>query len=338
MSGRDTRRAGAPTGSGSQASGSGAPRGILVTGATGNVGSEVCRYLAGGDRPVFGAVREHDVQEDGTASDRAAARLFGAEPRRFELTDPSTWAAALEGADRVFLVRPPHISRIRRDMMPFLSCLADREIARVVFLSVQGAESNSIVPHRRIERAIRDLDLPYTFLRPSFFMQNLTTTHLPEIRDEHRIFVPAGDGTTNFVDVRDIGEAAAIALCDDAYHTTACALTGAESYTYHDIAARLSRILGTTVVYESARLVPFLRYHFARGRSLGHTLVMYALYSVTRLGKAGGATDAVERITGRQPRSLDEFIRDHRDVLAAAASRVGSIRQGRPPAARGASG
>ena len=54
------------------------------------------------------------------------------------------------------------------------------------FLSVQGAESNPIVPHHRIERAICDLGLPYTLLRPSFFMQNLTTTHLPEIRDEHR--------------------------------------------------------------------------------------------------------------------------------------------------------
>ena len=311
MSGRDTRD------------------GILVTGATGNVGSEVCRHLAGRGRPVFGAVREHDVREDGTASDRAAARLFGAEPRRFELTDPSTWAGALEGAGRVFLVRPPHISRIRRDMMPFLSHLADRGIERVVFLSVQGAENNSIVPHHRIERAIRDLGLPHTFLRPSFFMQNLTTTHLPEIRDEHRMFVPAGNGTTNFVDVRDLGEAAAIVLCEDASRNTACALTGAESYTYHDVAARLSRILGSTIAYEPARLVPFLRYHLARGRSLGHTLVMYALYSVTRLGKAGGATDAVERITGRPPRSLDEFIRDHRDTLTGSVGR---------PSARDASG
>lgn len=329
MTERGTRRPGAHAGSGSPASGSGAPRGILVTGATGNVGSEVCRHLAKGDRPVLGAVREHDVREDGTASDRAAARLFGAEPRRFEFTDPSTWAAALEGAGRVFLVRPPHISRIRRDMAPFLSYLADRGIERVVFLSVQGAESNSIVPHHRIERAIRDLDLPHTFLRPSFFMQNLTTTHLPEIRDEHRIFVPAGNGTTNFVDVRDIGEAAAIVLCDDAYRNTACALTGAESYTYHDVAARLSSILGTAIVYEPARLVPFLRYHLSRGRPLGHTLVMYALYSVTRLGRAGGATDAVERITGRRPRALDEFVRDHRDTLTGPVAR---------PSARGASG
>jgi len=297
------------------AAGSGSGRGILVTGATGNVGSEVCRHLAGSERPVFAAVRPARVRADGSAGDRAAVRLFGAEPRAFDFTDPATWRQALEGVSRVFLVRPPHISRVRRDMAPFLSYLADRGTERVVFLSVQGAESNPIVPHHRIERAICDLGLPYTLLRPSFFMQNLTTTHLPEIRDEHRIFVPAGDGETNFIDVRDIGEVAAIVLCDDAYRNTACALTGAQSYTYRDVADRLSGILGTTIAYEPARLGPFLRYHRARGRSLGHTLVMYALYSVTRFGKAGGATDAIETITGRPPRSLDDFIRDHRDVL-----------------------
>ena len=310
-------------------SGRNARDGILVTGATGNVGSEVCRHLAGGDQPVFGAVREHDVREDGTASDRAAARLFGAEPRRFEFTDPSTWAAALEGAGRVFLVRPPHISRIRRDMAPFLSYLADRGIERVVFLSVQGAESNSIVPHHKVEQALLELGIPHTFIRPSFFMQNLTTTHLPEIRDERRIYVPAGDGETNFVDVRDVAAAIAVALVDDAHRNMAYTITGEESFTYHEVAEHLTRLLGVTITYEPARLVRFLRYQRRQGRSLRHALVMYALYTVTRLGKAGTATDAFELITGRKPRSLDEFVRDHRDTL------IGSVAR---PSARGASG
>lgn len=288
------------------------------------MGSEVCRHLAGAGRPVFAAVRPGHVRPDGTAGDRAAARLFGAVPRGFDFTDPATWASALEGVGRVFLVRPPHISRISRDMAPFLSFLAHRDVERVVFLSVQGAENNRIVPHHRIEQELVSLDVPCTFLRPSFFMQNLTTTHLAEIRGERRIFVPAGDGETNFVDVRDIGEAASIVLRSGDYPDRAYELTGPQDLNYYEVADRLSRILGTTITYEPARLVPFLRYHLARGRSVGHTLVMYVLYSVTRLGKAGGATDAIESITGHPPRSLDRFIRDHREALTGSARQPGA--------------
>lgn len=288
------------------------------------MGSEVCRHLAGAGRPVFAAVRPGHVRQDGTAGERAASRLFGAVPRGFDFTDTATWASALEGVGRVFLVRPPHISRIRRDMAPFLSFLAHQDIERVVFLSVQGAQNSRIVPHHRIEQELVSLDIPCTFLRPSFFMQNLTTTHLAEIRDERRIFVPAGDGETNFVDVRDIAEAASIVLRSDDYRDRACEPTGPQSLTYYEVADRLSRILGTTITYEPARLLPFLRYHLARGRSAGHTLVMYALYSVTRLGRAGRATDAIERITGHSPRSLDEFIRDHREVLIGSEGQPGA--------------
>lgn len=194
---------------------------------------------------------------------------------------------------------------------------------------MQGADKNRVVPHHKVEQTLIDLGVPHTFIRPSFFMQNLTTTHLPEIRDEHRIFVPAGDGETNCVDARDVAEAIAATLLGCPTRNDAWTITGEESFTYHDVAERLTSLLGTPIVYEPARLVPFLRYHRRQGRSVRHALVMYALYTVTRLGRAGTATDAFEHLTGRKPRSLDEFIRDHRDTL------IGSVAR---PSARGASG
>lgn len=303
--------------------------GILVTGATGNVGSEVCRHLSRVvGVAVFGAVRR--------LRDGLDERLHGAAQRVFDFTDPATWASALEGVDRIFLMRPPHTSNIKRDMRPFLAFARERGIEQVVFLSVQGAEDNPIVPHHKVEHVVRELELPFTFLRPSFFMQNLTTTHLPEIRDEHRIFVPAGTGKTNFIDVRDIGAAAATVLTESRGGGSAnahradfgrshigCAytLTGEENLTYREVADRLTRILGIPIRYESARLAPFIRYQLKQERSIGHALVMYALYSVTRMGKAGGATSDFEEIVGRNPRSLDEFIQDHRAILAGSPAR-----------------
>lgn len=293
-----------------------ASEGIFVTGATGNVGSQVCKVLSASDRPVFGACVDDETDAHDAPTEEVRQRLYGAAPRVFDFTDTSTWEPALEGVSKVFLMRPPHISRIRRDLYPFMEHMKMREIEHVVFLSVQGAEANTVVPHHKVEQAILALGLPYTFVRPSFFMQNLTTTHIAEIRDEHRIFVPAGTGVTNFIDVRDVAEAIAATLLDDRHENTAYTVTGEESYTYHEVAERMTRILGIEITYEPARAIPFIRYQLRVGRSLGHALVMYALYSVTRLGKAGVATETFERLVGRKPRSLDEFIADHHEVLA----------------------
>lgn len=286
--------------------------GILVTGATGTVGSEVCRRLEDAEVTVFAAVRS-PKRIAGTGD--SASGIHGASSRRFDFTDPSSWEEALGGVSQVFLVRPPHLSNVQRDLVPFLEFLASREIRQVLFLSVQGAGNNTIVPHHKIEVAIDSLDIPRTFLRPSFFMQNLTTTHLSEIKDEGRIFVPAGNGTTNFIDVRDIAEAAAVVLLGDGHEGKAYTLTGRGNYTYYEVADRLTCLLETEIVYEPAHLIPFIRYQLKCGRSIGHALVMYALYSVTRLGRAGGATEDFESLVGRPARSLDEFIVDHRRVL-----------------------
>jgi nucleoside-diphosphate-sugar epimerase len=146
-------------------------------------------------------------------------------------------------------------------------------------------------------------------------MQNLTTTHLPEIRDENRIFVPAGNGKTNFIDVRDIGEAIAQLLLDDAFLNRAFTLTGEVSYTYGEVAELMTSILGTKIKYHDAHPLAFLRYHRKSGKKLKHRLVMLALYSVTRFGKAGAATGALRNLLGRKPNTLEQFIKDHRDIL-----------------------
>jgi len=292
--------------------------GILVTGATGNVGSEVCRRLVPTGRRVYAAVTPRRAAAAGTNPGLPAAGAHACESRVLDYTLESTWDAALRDVTRIFLVRPPHISNIARDMTPFLRDVSTRDVEQIVFLSVQGAERTPIIPHRRIERTIMELGVPYTFVRPSFFMQNLTTTHLPEIRDESRIFVPAGSGRTNFVDVRDLADVVVRTLGGGEHLNAAYEVTGAASWTYEEVAALLSRRLGRTIVYEPARLLPFVRYQRACGRNSRHALVMYALYSVTRLGLAGDATDTMKRLTGREPRSLPEFVDDHQELLGAA--------------------
>lgn len=280
---------------------------ILITGATGNVGTEVIRELLDLGTTPIAAVPESEI-----GSDRIPKTI---ERRPFDFIDAQTWEAAMDGVKKVFLMRPPHISSIKRDMLPFLRHLATLEIESVAFLSVQGADRNRLVPHRKVEDYLVELDLPYTFVRPSFFMQNLTTTHLTEIRDERRIYVPAGDGRTNFIDVRDIGVFFARVLTEAGHVREAYTVTGVQSFSYAEVAERLSDLTGVGCRYVSARPIPFLLYHRRMGKPWGFALAMLVLYSVAKLGKADGTTDTFGRIVGRPAGTLDTFIKDHAQIL-----------------------
>ena len=89
-------------------------------------------------------------------------------------------------------MRPPQISDIKRDMVPALEAAKAAGVKHMVFLSLIGIEQNKMVPHYQVEKWILASGLDYTFLRCSFFMQNLNTTHLAEFRDCDQILVPVG--------------------------------------------------------------------------------------------------------------------------------------------------
>lgn len=169
---------------------------FLITGATGNVGGELIKLFSCENIEAAAAVTD--------ASKSAYQFPAGIEPREFDFTRRETYADAMQGVFKVFLMRPPAVSNVRRDIFPFLEYCRRGQVEQIVFLSLLGAEKLSFTPHRRIEMEIVRLGIPYTFLRPSFFMQNLSTTHRDEIKTGSEIFVPAGRGKTSFVDARDI--------------------------------------------------------------------------------------------------------------------------------------
>ncbi|HKL58141.1 MAG TPA: NmrA family NAD(P)-binding protein [Sphaerochaeta sp.] len=277
----------------------------FVTGAGGNVGKEVVRSLLERGQSVIASKRATSNAED--TQDLTY--------KNFDFTDSTTWDACLQGVTKVFLMRPPHISRIKRDMHPFLAYLKHKQIKQIVFLSVQGAETNTIVPHHTIEAHIQELGLPYTFVRPSFFMQNLETTHLEEIRDDHSLMVPTGKGKTNFIDVRDIGQICALMFLDEKHLYKAYTVTGETSYSYREVADHLSRGLGFTVTFTNPNPLRFIAYHLRQKRKLAMVLVMLILYTTVRTGKGNITTDTTQELLQRSPISLDRYIADHKALF-----------------------
>jgi len=285
---------------------------ILVTGATGNVGAATVAHLLA---QYAGAVEVTAAVPDVT---RARQALLQPELRfvRLDFEDLSTAKAALAGKDKLFLLRPPQLADVRKYMEPVVLAAKAAGVKHVVFLSLQGVEHNKLTPHYKIEQIIRREGLPYTFLRPSFFMQNLSTTHRAEIAERSEIFIPAGRGKTNFVDVRDVGEAAARALAGESHRNRAYELTGAAAYDYYEVADILSRTLGRPIRYANPSAVRFCWRKWREGGPVPFILVMTALYTVARLGKAAGHAPDLQTLLGRVPTSLAQFAEDYRDAWA----------------------
>ncbi len=284
---------------------------ILVTGSTGNVGREVVRLLSALNSPVTAAVRNPSESQ----------KSFGSNVRcvSFDFTNPETFAGAFAGINKLFLVRPPAIAEIDR-ITPALNAAKQASVEEIVFLSIIGADKNQIVPHYKIERAIEQLNIPAVFLRCSFFMQNLNTTHREDIRLRDRLFMPAGNGKTSFIDVRDIAAVAVKILTEkhdrvkeELLSNRAYDLTGAVALTYAEVATIFTTVLGRQIQYTNPAISIFIWQMLRQGFSLQFVLVMVGIYTTARFGLAGMVTSDVQQLLGRSPISMQQYVEDYRE-------------------------
>ncbi len=213
----------------------------------------------------------------------------------------------------MYLIRPPAISDVKRLLFPAIDAAREAGVQQIVFLSLIGVERNRVVPHYKVEQYLLGSGVPYTFLRPSFFMQNLNTTHRAEIKEQNEIFVPAGTGKTSFIDVRDIAAVAALTLTEPGHTNRAYGLTGSEALDYYQVAAVLSEVLRRPIIYRKPSLRQFIRRQRAGGTPWPFVLVMSGIYTTARLGRAARLTDETARLLGRAPIALRRYAEDYRD-------------------------
>lgn len=275
---------------------------VMVTGATGNVGRYVLESLVDMGEQVVAA----DINLEKLKA--AYGQIRQVKAAIFDFTDPKTYGPALEGVDRVFLMRPPHLGK-PEDLLPFIEAMSAANIKLVSFLSLMGVENNPVPPHHKIEKFIEQHKLPYAHIRPGFFMQNLSGIHALEIKEQDKIFVPAGRSRTSFIDARDIGFAIATVLrSPDKYKNTTHTITGPESLDYYQAAEILTEVLGRKIIYAKPSYLKYRSIYIKkRGLDKGYVNVTVMLYFMTRMGTAKMVTDGFEKLTGRQPRTFREF-------------------------------
>ena len=286
---------------------------ILVTGGEGNIGSEVIRQLSStrDDLRIVSGV--HSITKKKDMDNRPDHHDLV----RIDYSNPETFVEALKDIDKLFLLTPTHSK-----MVDFTTNLVneakERGVKHIVKLShirADAAEEPQIEIthlHRQAEKVIEDSGIPFTFLRPNFFMQNFVNFYLG--KGQSSIYLPAGKGKVSFVDVRDIAAVAVQALTDNREginYGKAYTITGPDAISYRDAAGILSEHLDRKISYlnisedEARRLIKEM------GMSDWHTNILLELLRLSRDGYLSNISHAVEEVTGRVPITFSQFAKDY---------------------------
>jgi uncharacterized protein YbjT (DUF2867 family) len=295
---------------------------ILITGSTGNIGSELTRQLANSSSGLNlkAVVRSGDATSIIHDDSKNKAKM---QQVVMDFDTPETMREGLKNVDKLFLLTPTHPK-----LVEFTSNLVNEAkkaggVKHIVKLSHIRADAPKDDAarititnlHREAEKIIEDSEISYTFLRPNFFFQNFINFYGPMIKSQGSFSLPAGHGKVSFVDVRDIASVAAIVLTKERdgeeHMIKAYDVTGPESLTYAEAANILSIEAGKKIDYSNISEEDARRMIKEMGMNDWHTNVLVELLRITREGYLSNISSAVEQVTGNKPISFHQFAKDH---------------------------
>jgi uncharacterized protein YbjT (DUF2867 family) len=278
---------------------------ILVTGATGHVGSELVRLLAEQGVPARALVHSPDKA--------APIQHLGLETALGDYEQPDTLDVAMKGCDQLFLLSPP-TPRQPQQEQHVIDAARRGGLDHVVKQSVPWAGPDAPVVfcrwHGQVEQHLAQSGLAYTLLRPSSFMQNFLLS-AQQVADQGVLYGMFGEGRVAFIDARDIAAAATELLTNPGHQGASYTLTGPEALSAAEVAGRLSAATGRQV--RSVDLGPDGYRQALAGAGMPGWLVDGVVESNMMLaaGHAATVTNEVARLTGRPPRTFAQFAADH---------------------------
>ena len=268
---------------------------ILITGASGVLGRALVTAFAEAGLPVRQAVRNLEKAKPGVDS------------VRLDYTEPATFGPALTGSGGLLLMAPPLDPNAPAELRPVVARAKEAGVQHVVFISAFGANHNEQAALRIVEHLVMNSGIPYTILRPHFFMENFSEGFLAGgIKGQNGIFLAAGDGKTSFISVRDIA-AVALAAFQRPLTGQELDLTGPEALDHSQAAKIISEASGRPVAYHALTEEQMVAGARAIGMPEPAIGYMTVLYGAVRAGYAAGVTPDFEKVTGRRPTTFQEF-------------------------------
>ena len=287
---------------------------IVVTGATGNAGSQVVRALAGRSGRVRAFVRDPGRARQVLGED--------AELAVGDFADPASVRAALDGADALLLSCADDPRRVGWETAAIDAAVA-AGVRRIVKLSAAAAEPGSPVAfwdwHGQVERHLRACGTDWVILRASWYMSNLLVA-ASGVAAEGRLYAPAGQARIAMIDPRDVGAAAAAVLSGAGHEGQSYLLTGPRAITYDEVAAGLSAATRSRVEFVDVPGDAACQAMIGDGMPGFVAEQIVAMFARLRQGMATQVSPDVEALTGSAPRDFASFATDHARLFAPAAA------------------
>ena len=279
---------------------------ILVTGATGNTGSGLVPALRRAGVDVRAFVRDESKAQP--------LKDVGAEIVVGDLDQPNTIGPAVEGVDKIYLLTWNGSTQAQQ-AENVLKAAKRAGNPHIVRHSMWGSEKSRIIKQGdQVEAAIKSSGLPWTVLKPTFFMQN-TMMLAQTIASDGVIYWDVGDGKIGMIDVRDIVDAAVAVLTGSGHEGKNYILTGPQAISFHEVAKTFSTLLGKEIRYIN---VPH-EAAFDSMVSMGMPAWIASGYGELMEGFSHGfasrTTTNVETLTGHPARSFEQFARDFARVF-----------------------
>jgi uncharacterized protein YbjT (DUF2867 family) len=284
---------------------------LLLTGVTGKTGGASAQALLKKGIKFRAIVRN--------AEKAAALKTAGVELVIGDVTDRAVLEKALTGIDKALMTMPNGEKQLDLEKQ-FVDVARARGVKHVVKMSSMEATPDAKAPipkiHYASEQYLRMSGLAWTLIKPNFFMQNFLGS-AGTIKEQGKFFLPMGQGKTVMTDTRDIGACVATVMTATGHEGKSYEITGPEILSFGDAADRFTRVLGRKIEYV---FVPMPAYRQTLARFLTnewHLNAVCELFQEIADGQDLHITDSVQKLTGKAPTSLEQFIRDHQAAFTA---------------------
>jgi uncharacterized protein YbjT (DUF2867 family) len=276
---------------------------ILVTGATGTIGSAVIQHLTSQNVPIRALLR--DVKKGSHLSSHLIEVVQG------DFLHQDTLDVALQGIEKAFLLSANDARQIEMESN-FIDAAKKMGVQHIVKLSVLGADVASPSTfqkwHGEIEQKLEHSCMKWTHLQPNMLMQNVNF-YAPTIVESNNFFLCVGDAVISHIDARDVAAVAAVCLTEAGHENKRYVLTGTEAITFTEVATILSDAFGKQISYVNVPPENLKQAMLDAGEAEWYVDAELELFALWADGMGAVVTNSVAEITQRTPNSFNDFAR-----------------------------
>jgi uncharacterized protein YbjT (DUF2867 family) len=276
---------------------------ILVTGATGTIGSAVIQHLVSKNIPVRVLVRDKNKASN-------LRELPGVELVEGNFLHPDTLDVALTGIEKAFLLSANDARQVEMESN-FIDAAQRMNVQHIIKLSVLGADSTSTFQkwHAHIENKLEQSGIKWTHLQANMLMQNVNF-FASTIAQSNAIFLCIGNALISFIDARDVAAVAAVCLTQSGHENQRYILTGPEAITFTQVAQILSDAFGKPINYVNIAPENLKQAMLEVGEAEWYVNAELELFALWANGAGSVLTNTFTEITSNLPHSFKEFALD----------------------------